>query len=183
MPSISTLAASNYQSPLQKLQEELQSEVKSGAISSSDESALSSALTDIEKALQSDGTNDRSSGSPSSPGDLQSKIDNLISGEVSSGKLTSDQATELKDVFKAAFAKGDGGAQGPGVAGGQSSTTDGTSGLSLSTVPLSGKVLQQLLQALQNSVSSSSPTSYSAAGTSGNASATSTPALLINYQS
>ncbi len=37
---------------------------------------------------------------------MKSKLDDLISQEVSSGKLTSDQATELQGVFKAAFAQG-----------------------------------------------------------------------------
>ena len=111
MTSISALSSPSYQSPLQKLQDELQSEVNSGAISSSDQSALSSALNDIDSSLQS-GQADASSGSTnSSPGDLKSKIDSLIANEVSSGKLTSDQATELQGVFKQAFA------QGPGAAG------------------------------------------------------------------
>jgi len=34
------------------------------------------------------------------PGDLKSKIDDLMNGDVSSGKLTSDQATELQGVFR-----------------------------------------------------------------------------------
>ena len=105
MTSISATSSSNYQSPLQKLQDELQAEVNSGAISSSDQSALSSALTDINSSLQSGGASDSAGGANSPPGDLKSKIDNLIAGEVSSGKLTSDQATELQGVFKAAFAK------------------------------------------------------------------------------
>ena len=110
MTSISAASASTYQSPLQKLQDELQSEVSSGAISSTDQDALSSALTDIDFSIQSSRASDQSSGSK--PGDIKSKIDDLISSEVSSGKLTSDQATELQGVFKAAFANGPGGAGG-----------------------------------------------------------------------
>ena len=118
MTSISALSSTSYQSPLQKLQDELQSEVNSGAISSSDQSALSSALNDINSSLQS-GQADASSGSTnSSPGDLKSKIDSLIANEVSSGKLTSDQATELQGVFKQAFAQGPGAAGAPGGADG-----------------------------------------------------------------
>jgi hypothetical protein len=121
MTSISAASSSNYQSPLQKLQDELQSEVDSGAINSSDQAALSSALTDINASLQSGSASDPASGANASPGDLKSKIDNLIAGEVSSGKLTSDQATELQGVFKAAFASGGAsgadGAGGPGGAG------------------------------------------------------------------
>jgi len=111
MTSISAATSSSYTSPLQKLQEELQAEVKSGASSSSDQSALSSALTKIDSSLQSSRASDQSSGTKPSPGDLKSKIDNLIAGEVSSGKLTSNQATELQNVFKSAFANG-----GPAVA-------------------------------------------------------------------
>jgi hypothetical protein len=109
MTSISA-TPSSYQSPLQLLQAELQSEVNSGAVSSSDQGALSSALTDINSSLQGGSP---ASGTPSttnsSPGDLKSKIDNLIAGEVSSGKLTSQQATELQGVFQNAFANGPGG--------------------------------------------------------------------------
>src|ERR1700733_3390253 len=119
MTSISALSSNSYQSsPLQRLQDELQSEVNSGAISSSDQSALSSALTDIDSSLQADRASDQSGGTKSAPGDFKSKIDDLIQNEVSSGKLTSDQATELQGVFKAAFANGPGGGGGPGGPGG-----------------------------------------------------------------
>src|SRR5260370_27687734 len=109
MTSISAASINTYQSPLQKLQNELLSEVNSGAISSSDKDALASALTDIDSSLQSSRASDQASGTKPSPDDLKSKIDNLIAGEVSSGKLTSDQATELQGVFKSAFAGGPGG--------------------------------------------------------------------------
>src|SRR5882672_12874874 len=118
MTSISAASAQYYQSPLQKLQDELQSEVSSGVISSSDKDALASALTDIDSSLQSSRSSDQASGTRPSPADLKSKIDDLINGEVSSGKLTSDQATELQGVFKAAFANGPGGAEAAGGNGG-----------------------------------------------------------------
>src|SRR5262249_4270104 len=118
MTSISAISANTYQSPLQRLQDELQSEVSAGTISSSDQTALSSALTDIDAAMQASRSTDQSSGTRPSPEDLKSKIDSLIAGEVSSGKLTSDQATELQGVFKSAFANGPGGAGGPGGPGG-----------------------------------------------------------------
>jgi hypothetical protein len=107
MSSISSVGFQN-QSPLTILQNELASEVSSGPISSSDQSALSSALSDINSALQSD-----SSSSPPSPSDMKSKIDGLISQEVQSGKLTSDQAKELQNIFANAFKGGPGGAGGP----------------------------------------------------------------------
>ena len=198
MTSISATSANTYQSPLQRLQDELQSEVSSGAISSSDQTALSSALTDIDTALQDSRAGDQSSGTRPSPGDLQSKISDLISSEVSSGTLTSDQATELQGVFKAAFANGPGGAGGPpgaGQAGGPSggpppggppptdgsSSTDGTDNSSSSTSV--DDILKQFLQLLQNSLSASSSTSYSATGNSTNSTATASSALLIDYQS
>jgi hypothetical protein len=217
MTSIAAASSNNYLTPLQQLQAELQSEVNSGAIGSSDQTALSSALTDINSSLQSGSAGAPANGTNSPPGDLKAKIDNLIAGEVSSGKLTSAQATELQGVFKAAFANGAGGAadagganaatavggpgqtpdsQGAGAAhhghhghhGGSSasdtssSSSSGTSGAS--NTSSANDILQQFLQSLQNSLSSSSPSSYSASGTpdTGNASATSASALLIDYQ-
>jgi hypothetical protein len=118
MTSISAASIHSFQSPLQRLQDELQSEVKSGAISSSDQDALAAALTDIDTAIQAGRASDEASGTRPSPGDLKSKIDDLINGEVAGGKLTSDQATELQGIFKAAFAHGPGGAGGPGGSGG-----------------------------------------------------------------
>src|SRR5207302_8401780 len=87
MTSISALSTTSYQSPLQKLQEELQSEVNSGAISSSDQTALSSALSDIDTSLKLSRASDHFRGTKAAPGDFESKIDDLIAGEVSSGKL------------------------------------------------------------------------------------------------
>ena len=197
MTSISAISSSNYQSPLQKLQDELQAEIDSGTIGSSDQDALSSALTDIDSSLQSSRASDSAGGTRPSPGDLKSKIDDLIAGEVSSGKLTSDQATELQGVFKAAFANGPGGAGGPDGAGGahgrhdghggppptdSASSTDSTS--SSSGASSADDILQQFLQSLQESLSASSSTSYSATGSSSTASnaGSSFSALLIDYQ-
>jgi hypothetical protein len=194
MTSISAISSSTYQSPLQKLQDELQAEINSGTIGSSDQDALSSALTDIDSSLQSSRASDSAGGTRPSPGDLKSKIDDLIAGEVSSGKLTSDQATELQGVFKAAFANGPGGAGGPGGPGGahgghdgppptdSASSTDSTS--SSSGTSSADDILQQFLQSLQESLSASSSTWYSATGSSSTASnaSSSFSALLIDYQ-
>jgi hypothetical protein len=192
MTSISAISSSNYQSPLQKLQDELQAEIDSGTIGSSDQDALSSALTDIDSSLQSSRASHSAGGTRPSPGDLKSKIDDLIAGEVSSGKLTSDQATELQGVFKAAFANGPGGPGGPGGAhGGHGGPppTDGAASSSDSASSSSGAssaddILQQFLQSLQESLSASSSTSYSATGSSSTASnaSSSFSALLIDYQ-
>ena len=78
MTSISAASAQSYQSPLQKLQNELLSEVNSGVISSSDKDALSSALTDIDSAMQSSRASDQASGTRPSPEEMKSKIDDLI---------------------------------------------------------------------------------------------------------
>jgi hypothetical protein len=189
MTSISAASVNSYQSPLQKLQDELLSEVNSGAISSSDKDALSAALTDIDSAMQASRASDQASGTRPSPDQLKSKIDDLIAGEVSSGKLTSDQATELQGVFKAAFANGAGGPGGPGGAGGPppggpppadgASSSDDSSSSSTSSID---DILKQFLQSLQESLSASSSTSYGATGTSSSSSA-SFSALLIDYQS
>ena len=187
MTSISAASGQTYQSPLQKLQDELLSEVKSGAVKSSDQDALASALTDIDSG---------DAGQPRQrPGQrhaavarrLKSKLDDLIAGEVSSGKLTSDQATELQGVFKAAFAKGPGG---PGGAGGpppggpppsgDASSSDDTSSSSSTSID---DILKQFLQSLQESLSASSSTSYGATGTTSSSSSASFSALLIDYQS
>jgi len=198
MTSISAASTNTYQSPLQKLQDELLSEVNSGAISSSDKDALSSALTDIDSAMQASRASDQASGTRPSPDQLKSKIDDLIAGEVSSGKLTSDQATELQGVFKAAFANGPGGAGGPGGPGGSrgaggpppggpppsgdASSSDDTSSSSSSTSI--NDILKQFLESLQESLSASSSTSYGATGTtSSSSSSASFSALLIDYQS
>jgi hypothetical protein len=197
MTSISAASAQTYQSPLQKLQDELLSEVKSGTISSSDKDALSAALTDIDSSMQSSRASDQASGTRPSPSDLKSKIDDLINGEVSSGKLTSDQATELQGIFKAAFANGPGGAGGghggpggPGGAGGPPPgppPSDGASSSddSSSSTTSADDILKQFLQSLQEQLSASSSTSYGATGSSSTSSSSSSSfsALLIDYQS
>jgi hypothetical protein len=195
MTSITAASSTNYLSPLQQLQAELQSEVNSGAITSSDQAALSSALKDIGSSLQNGGAGTSASGANLPPGDLKSKIDDLIAGEVTSGKLTSAQATELQGVFKAAFANGAGSSSEAGGAAtsigapaptaeppatgaahhghhghhGGPPAGDATS----STDTTSGAsntssaidILQQFLQSLKDSLSSSSSSSYGASGT------------------
>ena len=188
MTSILAASINTYQSPLQKLQNELQSEINSGAISSSDQDALSAALTDIDSAMQARRASDHDSGTRPSPGDLKSKIDDLIESQVSSGKLTSDQATELQGIFKAAFANGPGGSRGPGgppPGGGpggpppsdEASSSDDTSSTSLEDI------LKQFLESLQEQMSASSSSSYSATGTASGGKSVSFSALLIDYQS
>jgi hypothetical protein len=197
MTSISAASTNSYQSPLQKLQDELQSEVNSGAVNSSDKDALSAALTDIDSAMQASRASDQASGTRPSPADMESKIDDLIAGQVSSGKLTSDQATELQGIFKAAFANGPGGAGGSGgprgaggpplggpppggppPAGDASSSDDSSS----STNSIDD-ILKQFLESLQEQLSASSSSTYGATGSSSTSSSASYAALLIDYQS
>jgi hypothetical protein len=176
---------------LQKLQQELQSEVSAGTISSSDQSALSTALTDIDTALQQSRASDQSSGTRPSPDAMKSKIDDLISKEVSNGTLTSDQATELKGVFKAAFANGPGGAGGaggpppgppPSDGGSSSSSSSDSSTSTSSSGQTAAEILQQFLQALQQSMSSST-SSYGSSGNSNSSSSSSQiSAILIDYK-
>ncbi|WKA27492.1 hypothetical protein [Bradyrhizobium roseum] len=186
MTSISAASAQTYQSPLQKLQDELLSEVKSGAVKSSDQDALASALTDIDSALQASRASDQSSGAR--PVDLRSKIDDLINSQVADGKLTTEQASELQDIFKTAFADGPGGGGGPRDAGGpppggpppadEASSSDDASSSATSIED----ILKQFLESLQESMQASSSTTYSASGTSSASSSTSFSALLLDYQ-
>lgn len=176
MTSISAHSSHHHHtSPLQRLQDELQTEVDSGAVSSTDQSALSSALGDIASALQPGSAGDQSSGSGSSPGAFKSKIDDLIQQEVSTGKLTDQQATELQGIFKSALSHDPGG---PGGAGGPppgpppsgGSSANGTDGSSSGNPVVD--LLQQFLQSLTSS--STDSTSSSATGSSDTTTAGST---------
>ena len=195
MTSISAANNSAYQSPLQRLQDELQSEVSSGAISSSNQDALSSALTDIDSSLQAGQSSSGTGGTRPSPGDIQSKITDLISSEVSGGKLTSDQAAELQKVFSNTFASGGpGGPDGAGAPGGVGGAPragghhhgghGGAKGASSaddsSSTTDASDLLQQFLLSLKDSQSSSA-TGYDASGDSSGSNTAS--ALLVDYQS
>lgn len=194
MTSISAAASSSYLSPLQQLQKELQSEVTAGKITSADQDALSAALTDIDASLQSSRPSRSAGGTRPSPDEMKSKIDDLIAGEVSSGKLTSAQATELQGVFEAAFANGPGSAGGPGGPrgggpggpGGPPPADDASSADSTTDAASADDLLQQFLQLLQDSLSATSSDSYSATGSTASSagkSSSSFSALLIDYQS
>jgi hypothetical protein len=206
MSSISALGSSQYSSPLQQLEAELQSEVSDGTISSSDQSALSSALTNIDSSLTA-GQSSQAVGSAgdAGPGDIKSKINSLIQAQVASGALTSNQATELQNLFNDTFGHGSDGPGGPGGPGGPqggpppgpppsgggssgsasaitqlldsaSSTSGDTSGDTSSTdSSSSSNVLQDFLKLLQDAQSFA----YGANGTSTSNAAAST---LVNYQ-
>jgi hypothetical protein len=182
MTAISTVSSNQYAftSPRDLLQNELTKEVSAGTISSADQNALSSAPDSIDSSLQSQRDSGGASGTGRSPGDLKAKVDDLIAKQVSDGKLTSDQATELKNVFQNAFAKGPRG--GPGGVGGSDATgANGSSNTSSTSSTSSATDLQKLLadflSNLQNS--SSQTSSYTGSGQTQSANA----ALLFNYQS
>lgn len=184
MTSISASSMSGF-SPLDLLKQELTKEVSAGKVSSTDQTALSSALDDIDSALKSGGSSSSSSSTsstPPSPKEMQSKIDNLIQSEVDSGKLTSDQATELKNVFANAFSGGPGGAGGPPPAPSDDASSDTTSSTSSSSSSSSSsqveELLKKLLDALQSS-NSSKTSSYSASGTS--SSSSSSKSLVVDF--
>ena len=166
MTSISALPSHHPTSPLQRLQDELQAEVGSGAINSSDQSALSSALGDIDSALQSSGASDQSSGSRPPPDAFKSRIDDLIQQEVSAGKLADQQATELQGIFKAAFSHGPGGAGGPPPSGGPSSA-NGTDSSSSGNALVD--MFQQFLQSLTSSLTDLASSSATGASDTTNA--------------
>lgn len=72
----------------------INSALSSGQISSTDESAFATALDSIDSSLSS------SSGSSSTTtGSVGDRISSLIDNQVTSGTLTTDQASELKSLF------------------------------------------------------------------------------------
>lgn len=95
MTSISSGASYASHSPRDRLLTQLQSAVTAGSVKQTDQTALSGAIDDIGSAL-------RASGPPAqgaAPTSMKDKVDSLIDQEVKDGKLTDDQATELKQVF------------------------------------------------------------------------------------
>lgn len=182
MTTISASAGSSYQSPLQKLQQELQAEITSGKISSGDQDALSAALNSIDQSMQADRA---SGGTRPAPGEMKSKIDDLIGAQVSSGNLTSDQADELKGVFEAAFAHGPGGARGaggpppggppPSDSADSSEDTDGSTDIN--------DIMQQFLSSLKQSLEASTSNAYGASGVTASGTTASFTALLVDYKS
>src|SRR5262249_44918949 len=142
-------------------------------------------------ALKSERESDRASGAQRPTHEqMQSKINDLIANEVQNGKLTSDQADELKNVFAKAFshggdgAGGPGGPGGPGGAGGQGgqggSCAPGGAGdasASSSSSDQLNQVLSDFLKSVQQSLSQN-PT-YDSSGDTGSVSIA---ALVVNYQ-
>ncbi|MCJ2092052.1 MULTISPECIES: hypothetical protein [unclassified Methylobacterium] len=178
----------------------ISSELTTGTLNSTDATALTSALSSIDTSLSS-GTTSSTSGSSATntkldPSAMKDRIDSLISDQVSSGSLTSDQATELKNLFAshgkstqtadatssdADYVSGAGGPP-PGHPPGPPPGTD-ASGSSASSTSSSGSsasdLLSTFIQQLQASQSSSA--SYGASGSTGTG--TNASALLFDFQS
>jgi polyhydroxyalkanoate synthesis regulator phasin len=168
-------------SPSDRMKLALQSAVTAGSVKSSDQSALSSAIDDIGSAM-------KASGPPTagtSPTTMKTKVDGLVDQEVTDGKLTADQATELKSVFAQAASKmGHHGGPPPSDDSDDysnnplnlnaMSTTSGTS--SADTTKTAIDQLMAFLQKLEQSVSSSS--TYGSKGTSSASSSTSSSMLI-----
>jgi hypothetical protein len=95
MTSISSGATYASHSPRDRLLTQLQSAVTAGTVKQTDQTALSSAIDDIGSALKASGPPAQST----TPTSMKDKVDSLIDQEVKDGKLTDDQATELKQVF------------------------------------------------------------------------------------
>jgi hypothetical protein len=158
MTSISGSSSPFASRATQFMQTRLQSAVSNGTVNASDQNALSSALTNIGNQLQP----------PSSGGSMQSQVSGLIDGEVSNGKLTTDQANELKAVFAKAAGKMHGHHHGGGAAPADptdpttASSTDSTT--TLATAANSAvQSLTDFLGEIRTAISSNSP--YAANGT------------------
>ncbi|UIN34892.1 MULTISPECIES: hypothetical protein [Methylobacterium] len=79
----------------------ISSALSAGTISSTDATALAGALSSIDRSLSSTSAASTSATSRSGldPSSMKDRIDGLIADQVSSGSLTADQATELKNLF------------------------------------------------------------------------------------
>ena len=188
MTSISAASAQSYQSPLQKLQDELLSEVKSGAIKSSDQDALASALTDID--FGDTGQPGHRPGQRHAVFARRSEVEDRRPHRERSFQRQADQrsghrtAGHLQGGVRQRTRRRRGGAGGPPPGGpppsGDASSSDDTSSSSSTSID---DILKQFLQSLQETLSASSSTSYSATGTTSSSSTASFSALLIDYQS
>jgi hypothetical protein len=176
MTSITSLGY-QFSSPLQRLQSELSTQIADGAISASDESALSAALEDIDDAMQSQAQSDSVDETPPSPSDMQSKLDELISAQVESGNLTSDQADELKELFASAMPTGGPqGGSGPGGPPPPAEAEESDETTSSSDTDLQA-VLEDFLKSLQETLDETSA-SYGADGRKSSV----TASLVFDYQ-
>ncbi|MBE7204560.1 MAG: hypothetical protein INR70_43130 [Parafilimonas terrae] len=185
---------SSQDSPQTRMADTISSELSAGTLSSTDATALTSALSSIDSGLTGDGTGSASGTQAKlDPSSMKDRIDSLIADQVSSGSLTSDQATELKNLFAshgqstqtADADEGVSGAGGPppgpptGPPPGDSASDSSTSSTSSSSDASSANdLLASFLQQLQSSQSSSA--GYGASGTSASSTIS---ALLVDFRS
>lgn len=175
----------------ERMSSTIKGELSSGALSSTDATALTSALDAIDTSLSSSAGPDSTASASSrlDPGSMKDRIDSLISDQVDSGALTSDQANELKNLF----ASGGRSTEASGSASGMSDidgpppgpppggSPDGTSsdGSSSTSSTSSSDLLSAFMQQLQASQSKNA--AYGATGSSQYSASNS--ALLIDFRS
>lgn len=183
-------------SPKTQMSDTISSALSAGTISSSDATALTSALSSIDSSLPSDSS---ASGSTTTqaklaPSSMKERIDGLIADQVSSGSLTADQATELKNLFASHgqstqsadatidVSGPDGPPPGPppGSPPGNAASGDTGSGTSSSTsvTQLAKDLLSTFIQQLQSSQSGGA--GYGASGTTNSSTIS---ALLVDFRS
>ena len=85
-----------FTSPRDRLQTRLEDAISGGKIKSADKDALSGALDDIDKSMQQAAKSDTGK----SPADMIARLKSLIDDKVKAGKLTEDQAAELRAMFE-----------------------------------------------------------------------------------
>lgn len=184
----STSTAANFASRFEnRLQNRVQNAVSSGQISSADGTAISKALSDVQSQLSAGASPQSSATSSQAPTSFQDKIGSLIDNEVSSGKLTSAQATELKTVLSQGIGRGhhghraggsdpdnDGDGNNPASLG--AASTDPSS--QTATTAQSVNPVDAFLKILQDSQNTNNA-SYSASGSNAQNNST-TPPLLLN---
>ncbi|WP_457105877.1 hypothetical protein [Methylobacterium sp. P5_C11] len=172
----------------------ISSALSAGTISSTDATALTGALSTIDSSLSSDRAGSASASTTTraklDPSSMKDRIDGLIADQVSSGSLTADQATELKNLFsshgqsvQSADATGDVSGQDgppPGPPPGESASGSTGSGTSSSTsvTQATTDLLSTFIQQLQGSQSGSA--SYGAGGTTNGGTIS---ALLVDFRS
>lgn len=181
-------ATSHAHSGKNRLADAIQKQEASGALSSTDADALTSALSSIDSSLSSSSSSSTSS-SRLDPSSVKDRIDSLISDQVSSGTLTSDQASELKNLFashgKSVTSSSDSdsdsdGPQGPPPPGPPPGTdATGSSSSSTSSTSSTSDLLSAFIQQLQAAQSSGG--GYAASGESNTSQSSS--ALLFDFQS
>lgn len=179
---MTSIAQNSSFNPRSMMDARISAAVSSGSISQTDESALSAALDSIDSSLSAD----RASGAKPSGG-MKDRVDSLIDQQVKDGKLTDDQASELKKLM----AEGPQGHHGPRGAGGRppadptATSTDGSSDgtssteATASTEDAAQEMLLAFLQQLRSQFAASD--TYDAKSSSSTASSsTATSGLVVD---